>query len=234
MKTYLLLLLSIIFLSSCENKPKSSIEGLWQVTSVTAGKNEMTPNARWVQFNADATQQSGNGWFQHSIGTWKLNQTTNELSIVNTNGLKDLADPFQIKINQNKMTWSREEEGETITVHLKKIETLPTTYGDQLLGLWKLENAVGKGDYFSNSETANTSLYFGWDKRFRIRTKNGRISGIYNVHGHKSEVQFIPYNKELKRSFWSVQFKENAITLKLLNSDSLVTRTFKRIHEYPK
>ena len=234
MKKYFLGLLSIVFLLSCKHKPKSTVEGLWHVTSVTAGENEMTPNARWVRFHADKTQQSGNGWLQHSIGTWNLDQTTNKLSIVNTNGLKDLADPFQIKLDQNTMTWSREEEGQALTVHLKRIETLPTTHGDQLLGLWKLEKATGKGDYFSSSETSNASLYFGWDKRFMVQTGKSRIRGMYNVHGHKSEVALIPHDEKRKRSFWNIQFAENTITLKLVNSDSLVTRTFKRIHEFPK
>ncbi|WP_420572389.1 hypothetical protein [Kordia sp.] len=234
MKTYFLLLLGFVLLTSCESKPKPSVQGLWQVTTVTAGENEMTPNARWVRFHSNFTQESGNGWFQHSIGTWNLNETTKELSIVNSNGLKDSNDPFKITIHENIMTWSREEEGQALTVHLKRIETLPTTYGDQLLGLWKLENAVGKGDYFDSSKIANASFYLGWDKRFLIQTGKTRIRGIYNVHGHKPEVQLIPYNEEKSHSFWNIQFEENSITLKLLNSDSLVMRTFKRIHEFPK
>ena len=45
----------------------------------------MTPNARWMRFNPDFTQESGNGWFQHSLGSWSLNSIKGELSIVNDN-----------------------------------------------------------------------------------------------------------------------------------------------------
>jgi hypothetical protein len=34
------------------------------------GNNEMTPIARWMRFNKDSTQTSGNGWLQHSEGSW--------------------------------------------------------------------------------------------------------------------------------------------------------------------
>ena len=78
---------------------KSTIEGLWIVKLVKVGEEEMTPNARWTRFNSDLTQESGNGRFQHSYGTWKLNTKSKELTIKNLNGLKDLNAPFKITVN---------------------------------------------------------------------------------------------------------------------------------------
>jgi hypothetical protein len=235
MKTlYLFLCISIIFLTSCEQKSTASIEGLWTMTSVTMGNDEVTPNARWVRFHKNFTQESGNGWFQHSVGTWNLDATTNELSIVNTNGIDDLNEPFQITIDSETMTWNRTEDGQEVKVTLKRITELPKTHGDQLLGLWKLKVGEGNNTYFSNLDSKNDYILFRWDKKFVMRNNGRRVLGVYNAHGHKQEVELIPYNNNFERSFWSVAYEKELLHLKLLNADSLVTRTFERIHQFPK
>ena len=230
----LLSLIIVLSFFSCEKTTK--IEGLWVVKSVIIGDEEMTPNARWTRFNSDLTQESGNGRFQHSYGTWKLNQNSNELFIENTNGLDDINGPFVISLNQSEMIWERTEEGQNIKVILERSSKLPETYGDKLLGLWQLEKAIGNYNYFKESDKKeiNDYIFFRWDKRFIIESEKGRVNGIYNVHGHKPEVELIPYGDQVKRDFWEIQFEENQITLKLLNSDTLVTRQFRRIRKFPK
>lgn len=232
-KTSIFSIIVILLLFGCKNK--STIEGLWIVKSVKAGEEEMTPNARWTRFNSDLTQESGNGRFQHSYGTWKLNSKSNELSIENVNGLEDLNNPFVISINENEMIWERTEEGQNIQVTLERSSKLPETYGDRILGLWKLEKVIGNGNYFEESgkKEINDYIFFRWDKRFVIKSEKGRINGIYNVHGHKPEVELIPYGDQVARDFWEIQFEENKITLKLLNSDKTVIRQFKRINKFP-
>ena len=234
MKITSILALSIILsFFSCENT--ATIEGLWVVKSVIVGDEEMTPNARWTRFNSDLTQESGNGRFQHSYGTWKLNQNSNELFIENTNGLEDINEPFVISLNQSEMIWERAEEGQNIKVILERSSQLPETYGDKILGLWELEKAIGNGSYFKESDKKeiNDYIFFRWDKRFVIESEKDRVNGVYNVHGHKPEVELIPYGGQVKRDFWRIQFEENQITLKLLNSDTIVTRQFRRIHKFP-
>ncbi|MFK7904384.1 MAG: hypothetical protein AB8B69_04625 [Chitinophagales bacterium] len=234
-KIHVLSLLVMFVFISCEDKPAiEGIEGLWIVKSVIVGEEEKTPNARWTRFNPDLTQESGNGWLQHSFGTWKLNPKTNELFMVNSNGLDD-DEPFVATINQNQMTWNRIEEGQNVTVSLVRASRLPSTFGDELIGLWKLEEAIGNGKYFeeNNNTESGEYIFFRWDKKFSIGSKKGRVSGVYNVHGHKPEVELIPYGEEVKRDFWKIQFDENDITLKLLNTDSIITRKFQRIHEFP-
>ena len=49
----LLLKFFIILLVCISCKKQSKIDGLWEVTKVKMGENEMTPNARWMRFNAD-------------------------------------------------------------------------------------------------------------------------------------------------------------------------------------
>lgn len=223
----------IVLLFGCEKKPK--IEGLWIVETVMVGEEKVTPNARWARFNSDFTQESGNGRFQHSYGTWKLNAKTKELVVTNLNGLEDLNDPFKVTVNQNEMLWERIEEGQNMKVTLVRSSKLPESYGDRILGLWNLESMTGNGDYFEETGKKETSAYifFRWDKRFVIQSEKGRINGVYNVHGHKPEVELIPYGGQVKRDFWGIQFKENQITLNLLNSDTTVTRQFRRIRNFP-
>ena len=226
-------LFMVLSFFSCEKT--KTIEGLWVVKSVVVGDEEMTPNARWTRFNSDLTQESGNGRFQHSYGTWKLNQNSNKLYIENTNGLDDINEPFVISLNQSEMIWERSEEGQNIKVILERSSELPETYGDKILGLWELEKAIGNGSYFKESDKKemNDYIFFRWDKRFVIESEKGRVNGVYNVHGHKPEVEIIPYGSQAKRDFWEIQFEENQITLKLLNSDTIVTRRFRRIRMFP-
>jgi hypothetical protein len=231
--TSILSLIIVLSFFSCERT--TTIEGLWVVNSVVVGDEEMTPNARWTRFNSDLTQESGNGRFQHSYGTWKLNQNSNELFIENTNGLDDINEPFVISLNQDEMIWERTEEGQNIKVILERSSQLPETYGDKILGLWELEKVTGNGSYFKESDKKETNdyIFFRWDKRFVIKSEKGRVNGVYNVHGHKPEVELIPYGGQVKRDFWGIQFKENQITLNLLNSDTIVTRQFRRIRNFP-
>lgn len=198
--TPILSLIIVISFFSCEKT--ATIEGLWVVKSVVVGDEEMTPNARWSRFNSDLTQESGNGRFQHSYGTWKLNPESDELSIENSNGLDDLNEPFVVSISQNEMIWERTEEEQNIKVTLVRSSQLPETYGDKILGLWKLEKAIGNGNYFKESDNKeiNDYIFFRWDKRFVIESEKGRINGVYNVHGHKPEVELIPYGDKVKRN----------------------------------
>lgn len=234
-KKFLLRFLSFLFLmmAGCEMHPL--IEGLWVVKNVKVGDQEMTPNARWMRFNSDSTQQSGNGWYQHSYGSWSFNNDLQELTVTDLNGTKDPYEPFKVEIENDKMTWSRLEDGDKIVVSLERTQQLPTSYGDQIIGLWKLDKAVGNRAYFSPDSNQESSdyIFFRWDRQFVLNTEKGRINGVYNVNGHKPQVELIPYGKEVTRDFWQIDFEENAMTLNLINSDTLVSRRFIRIHDFP-
>ena len=227
----ILLIVPVLFFSCNE---QSTLEGLWVVKTVQVGEQEMTPNARWTRFNANHTQESGNGRFQHSYGTWQLDEATYSLSVTNLNGLEDSNGPFTVSIRDDKMTWTRTEEGQPVAVTLERSSTLSETYSDRLLGLWSLDSLSGEGKYFNQSNTAGTASYifFRWDKRFVIQSENGRINGVYNVHGHKPEVELIPYGGQLDRDFWKVNYDDGYISLKLLNSNKNITRRFRRINKF--
>ncbi|MEO1023385.1 MAG: hypothetical protein AAFW89_12650 [Bacteroidota bacterium] len=233
-KAYSGLLISLIFIAGCETQP--TIDGLWVITSVSLGRTEMTPNARWIRFNSDFTQESGNGWFQHSEGTWNLDASTNKLSMVNTNGVDDPYEAFTTSFTDNgNMIWTRTEGRNPVRVILERRDELPSTVGDRLLGVWSLEEAVGEGGYFTGDSTSgNEYIFFRWDKRFEIGTGDTKIYGVYNLHGHKPEVELIPYDDKYPRNFWRVQAEKDTILLGQLNTLEPVVRKFKRIRELPR
>ena|SRR5210317_1061092 len=228
MKNFLSLFAFIALLTSCTEKP--NIVGLWEITSVTEGDEKNTPKGRWIHFHEDNTQESGNGWLQHSVGTWNLNLENNDLSIENSNGLKDMNQPFRISLSASDMTWSRSENGREVKIKLRRINRLPETDSDRLFGLWMLKNSTGDGDFFDAE--AQGGVFFRWDKKFVMYTPNGQVHGVYNVHGHKPEVELIPYG-EKERSWWTLEVDDTSLQLKRLNTDSLVTRSFERIYEFP-
>ena len=223
------LLLLVIALISCESQKEkdNEIVGLWKVTKVAMGPNAMTPIERWVQFNADSTQVSGNGWVQHSIGTWSLN-AENSLRIFNANGLKDEL-PFTAKVNGDTMTWEREESGENLKVSLVKIDKIPTSDADRLLGLWKLDSVSGplKAELESNLK----SLFIRWDRVFEKQLADGKkIVGVYKTHGHRNELQLVNYGDNPEFEFHKFQVTENKLTTEIIGKDSKLF--FSRIDEF--
>ncbi len=233
-KKIITVLLVILLVAGCNDH--TAMEGLLVVGSVSVGDQEMTPNARWMRFNADSTQQSGNGWLQHSYGTWSLNEETGELFVRNTNGLNDPYGPFKISVKSDTMSWTRNEEGQQVEILLERADSLPATYGDKLLGLWRLKHASGAGPNSGTSDTndeSNSFIFFRWDKQFVIGSEKGNFNGVYNVNGHRPELELIPYGKELNRNFWKIEYIDDTIKLNLLNNDSVISREFVRIHEFP-
>lgn len=225
------LLILSIFISCNENKT-STISGLWLVKKVEMGKKEMTPNARWMNFKEDATQTSGNGWLQHSFGTWSLKN--NLLSINNKNGVADLTEPFKVELSKNKMLWKRKEEGENITVYLEKINEIPTSKGNELLGLWKLKSKRVKkdGEFLNTNVTSKETLFLRWDDTYVIQ--NGpreKKYGIYKIHGHKPELQIVNYGENPKFNFYKFSISKDNLTL--VSTENNEELLYVRVHQFP-
>ena len=209
-----------------------TITGLWHVIKVSAGGQTMTPNARWIAFDANRVQRSGNGWMQHSVGTWEM--TGDQLTIVNTNGLDDPFGAFTISLTDSTMQWDRTEEGQNIRVDLMRAEDLPMTDRDRLMGLWQLERSEGESSYIQPGQsTDNASFFVRWDGKFDLRISDKRIRGVYNVHGHKPQLELIPYGDEWDRTYWSVKFTRDQLILELLGGDDEAIMTFERIRQFP-
>lgn len=226
---YFVLFIATVFFYSCvhDEKSTSKIDGLWEVKKVKIGDQEMTPVARWMRFNADSTQTSGNGWLQHSIGSWSLNDK-NQLTVHNSNGLADNYEPFSIVLKEDNMIWSREEEGQNVQVFLKRIVKIPASDGNKLMGLWKLENIKPTKDEI---QPKLKTIYISWDNRFIKQFVSGKKEyGIYKIHGHKPELQMVNYGEKPEFEFYNFTMDGNKLILK--STDNKKEFNFSRIHQF--
>ena len=230
----ILTLFFLIFFNNLLAQTVNELHGLWWITKVSVGNNEMTPNAKWTRFNADFTQQSGNGWFQHSKGTWQFDSDTKKLDVITDNGIIDPYGPFSIYFEGDLLKWSRYEDGEKVIVTLEKGDELPLTYRDQLLGLWGVKEPIGRSAYFSDASNQGDYFHIRWDGKYVVGKEGRKEYGVYNVHGHKPQIEFIPYNDNLPRTFWTITFQDQGFKLTLLNSEEEVSRNFYRINDFPK
>jgi len=228
-KSFLLFFTLALTFTSCQEQ--KNLYGLWQVEKVQMGENEMTPVSRWIKFNPNGTQTSGNGWLQHSYGTWNLDE--NMLRVKDENGITDNADPFFAEIEGERMTWRRQEEGQEVVVSLKRIEKLPQSVGNKLIGLWKLTKATDDGNDITailNSEN-KSMLHLRWDNTYvQHNMPKGKNYGVYKIHGHRPEIQLVNYGAESKFSFWSFSIQDSKLIL--ISTDQKSTMEFERIHEY--
>ena len=228
-----ILLFGLTIIFSCKKEEvKPTIKGLWLVTKVKMGEDEMTPIARWMRFNADSTQTSGNGWLQHSEGSWSVNKN-NQLTVTNTNGLLDAAEPFAVKFEGEKMIWSRTEEGQDVQVFLERIKQIPSSEGNRLMGLWKIESiAIDNEDFTTTLNPDNNATFFlRWDNVYVFENyPQGKIYGVYKVHGHKPEIQMVNYGDNPQFQFYT--FSISDLELKLTSTDKKTELKLKRIYQF--
>ena len=229
--TFFLLLITI-----CSCSEDQGLNGLWMVDKVEVGEESMTPVRRWMEFRADKTQRSGNGWRQHSIGTWEFDSENKTLAVVNTNGYEDNNGPFSVQLEKDKMYWTRSEEGQPIKVSLSRIDELPASPGDQLLGVWDLTE-VKVNDTLATAEyDPNEKRYFfiRWDRNFNIHhSPEGRLSGSYRVMGHRSEIELSLFGSDCKREYWDFEVDDKTLTLISRGEGSPIVKSYQRIHHFP-
>ena len=229
-KPFILILITV-FLLSCEKEDLKNINGLWLVEKVEVGENTMTPVARWTRFNKDGTQTSGNGWLQHSVGNWFLKDKL--LTVKNTNGINDEYEPFSIEIEKDKMIWTREEEGQEVSVFLKRIDEIPASEGNKLIGLWKLTKVLEDGNDITvvANPDGKSMLHLRWGNVYvQHNMPKGRQYGIYKIHDHKPEIQLVNYGESSRFSFWNFSIDDQK--LKLISRDQKSEMEFERIHQF--
>ncbi|MCM8568248.1 hypothetical protein NE848_02595 [Gramella jeungdoensis] len=225
-----LFIFTFLILFSFSSKSQE-ISGLWQVTSVNVGEQQMTPIAKWFHIGKDNTYTSGNGGITNSAGTWHYNAEAGEFLPLETNGLKNPFGPFRIKFEDEMMRWERNEEGAMVTVLLKRITEKPMATFDKLYGAWKLTSINDQVVPIGNK----TSIFIRWDREYRLSDVNGIMtSGIWQINAHKPELTFIPEdsNKALER--WHVEVNDSELILTGI-SDKIHSqkKTFKRSDVFP-
>ncbi len=224
-------LILLTLLSSCTT---SRMKGLWEVDRVYTGSSEVTPQARWVRFDKKDKQESGNGWYKHSYGTWEVKKKM--LTIENENGYKDEFDAFKVKFIKKGMIWSRQEGGHMVKVTLRKVKEIPRSNMDNLLGVWKFKTALvnGKDESKSYNPEGKRYMHVKWDKMFVHHfTPQGSVSGFYRADVHVDEIEFIYNTQDRDRVNWSYELKKNRLVMTSRNTKDEVILEFIRIHELP-
>jgi len=204
------------------------VVGLWQVEEVQVGDEKMTPIARWMKFNKDGTQESGNGWLKHSEGTYTYNSEQSTLETVNSNGILDESPPFKVNFQESHMIWNRMEDGQKVEVRLNPIETLPTSPANQLLGLWEINQSEG-----NTIGQEQGTFFIRWDNMFVYTHPSGEKKyGVYKCHGHKNEIELVYYGDDCRREWWMYSHEDEGLKL-VQTKDENQFYKLKRINQFP-
>ena len=238
--SFTVLLFLFLGLASCTSD-KQDISGLWLISKVTVGEQQMTPVAKWTRINANGTYQSGNGWLKSSEGKWTFDESVNAFLAVETSGLDDPYGAFHVHMSDGKtteMTWSREEEGMMVEVKLERIDELPTAPADDVRGLWDLTVVEVDGADSTNSIDPDNQhyLFIKWDRTYLERTAAGdRQTGYWHMNGHHPELTFLPHGQENESSRWMVNTNEiNTLVMTQHSKENgEIIRTFTRLKSFP-
>lgn len=222
--------ISFIVFFFCSFSMEAQIEGLWVVKQVNVGKKQMTPVAKWFNLKEDGTQVSGNGWLQHTYGTWLYDRKDATLILRSVNDMDDGFGAFHVVYNDSTMLWERVEDGQTVIVKSVRADVLPRGPVDKIKGVWILESLFNNGVDVSNEVNASklAYLFMRWDRIF-IEGEGEEIlrSGIWVIDGHKPIVTFISDIETEAHEKWSVEFQENGLVLTGLSDHN---RMLKRVY----
>lgn len=245
-------LICLLFIADCfgqkkpaqkKTAPKKTVvapepvEGFWLVTKVSVGVRDVTPVARWFKIGA-GKQVSGNGWTQHSFGTYKFDKKKLEVAFITTNEPEDEFGAFKVERKGPLMTWSRKEEGEMVIVELKPITELPMSPADEAKGLWVLNSVLDRDLDITKQYDPDHKhfLFIRWDRQY-VRQINAheRISGYWFFNAHQPEVTFVSENREQEDEIWTVTIEGTKMTLKG-NSENVKDRVmvYSRATDFPK
>lgn len=173
------------------------MEGLWLVQKVEVGSKNMTPNAKWFDLKAGGIYESGNGWLKNGEGTWAFDANTSELKTKETYFLDQKAPPFKVSfLSSTEALWTRNEDGMTVQVFLKKASKKPMSRMDLAYGLWKAES--GELDF---------NLLIRWDRIYERRGNTDRKTGYWIAHAHRAEIVFLPHVAGATPETWKMEFE---------------------------
>lgn len=233
-------LLLILCFGNISLSLSQNLVGLWEFEHVKVGDQELTPIARWTEITENGTYYSGNGWSRHSEGTWSFDTSTNEFLPVDRFGPEDPSGSFKVIFEGNdKMTWTRIEEGEKVVVSIKRIEKRPTAHWDLLAGLWELSELTDErepDEIEQQNFYLNSFLYFGWDRRYRqMSAEEGRQTGYWHTNAHRPEVTFLSHNPDKPVESWTISFRgDDELQLEgVSDTNKGVKIVFLRRHQYP-
>lgn len=232
----------VLLYTAC--KPPSSTQvpttqptmvGLWEVESVKEGDRQMTPIVRWLRLNKDFTQESGNGWVQHSYGSWRYDSLKNTVMMFDSNGVDEGGSPFEVSTLGQSMVWQRKENDQAVVIHWKRIQRLNMDPASKMVGLWDLSSASVAGEDQSASLDPNNKryLFLRWDRQFRDRNgPKGNFAGVWSFHGHKPEITLWRSGEHCYKETWKVEVSKTTLTLRSIEGEDRVL-VYERTNQFP-
>jgi hypothetical protein len=221
----------------CQSSMGQSVVGFWEVEEVKVAGKVMTPVAKWFRVNMDGTFQSGNGWLQSAEGTWQFDKTHNTYLPTERNGLVDKYGAFKVMFEGSQMSWERMEDGDQVLVRLKRIEELPKSPADRLVGVWDLKEMTrgGKSEKSTFDPEDNYYIFIRWDRIYVERAKDGGKSfGYWHINGHRPELTLISQMDEKPREIWNVEVDDKTLKLNgISESNKALQMVFEKINHIP-
>lgn len=229
------LLIFVAGLCIASMAPAQSVVGLWNVTNVAVGDENMTPVAKWFKFTEDGAATGGNGWTQNAIGTYAYDEKTNQLSATNRLSIKDDLGPFKVSFSSDTMKWARQEEGMEVVVTLIPTKEWSPAPADLVKGLWALIRAEDtNGHEMEDYDTEGKQyLFIRPDMRFRMRLPDeSLLNGFWHMDGHRPIITLINYDRSVENQVFHVSMNEGTMTMRSQDNAGRVYY-YSRIHEFP-
>jgi hypothetical protein len=202
---------------------QKQIFGLWKVKIMKINNEDFTLPNRWIQFNVDSSQASGNGWLQSSVGTWTYQKDLNLLTVQDVEGLINSSDanfytaPFKVELTKNVMTLKYKNEEKDVIVVLERINKLPTSESNKLFGLWKFESI-----YIDNKEVSDSlnpekkaMLSLNWENTYTLYNyPQGEKYGVFKTQGYRNQLEMINYSVSPQFQFYDFNLEGDILVLK--------------------
>lgn len=215
---------------------KEKIIGFWQVEQVEIGEENMTPVAKWFKINANGNYQSGNGWLQSGQGKWVYDSKNKLYSAIDSLDVLDEFGAFSVLFDNENMIWKREEEGMTVKVTLQPIIKLPMSPADYLKGIWDLvEISKNKKSILNDFDKNNKhKLFIRWDRIYINFSPEGKkLTGYWHIHGHKSQITFLPHNKNENPETWKIEVNKKELIMKgISDSNKTIYKKYLRRNSF--
>lgn len=205
MRFIIILLFAFTLLNTQAQAP---ITGLWKIDSVKVGEEDRTPVARWIKLSGGGSQFSGNGWLQHSQGSWDYDTGTGYLTIVDDQTAEEENIPFLVNSGRKSMTWERREGNDLVVVYLSRTRELPMSTIDSLRGNWR-----------SVEVNAGPEFRFAWDGRFTMEQDSESKNGTYRMHPHRPELELTWYGENCSREYYMVSITDKTLVMEPLDPD---------------
>lgn len=234
-KVKIILVLYLCILFSCANA--QNVYGLWEVKQVIIADQVMTPQAKWFHIYSDGNYESGNGWLKNSEGVYTYDTLSHNYLPIETNGIVDPFGAFKVSFEDGNMIWERDEEGMLVTIELERINKLPKSPADKVVGLWQLTDISREGLSIIRTfdPEGDHYLFIRWDRILQMRDQNGKQSRTYwHMNGHRPEITLMETSILHEDETWKVEATDTELTLiGISESNRGEERVYSRLNEFP-